>query len=47
MRFASSTPFVAASRTEAEILNQVETIAAETGSELDSGWDGYCAESNT
>jgi hypothetical protein len=30
--------------TDAEILNQVETIAAEIGSELDSGWDGYCTE---
>lgn len=30
--------------TDAEILNQVETIAADTGSELDSGWDGYCTE---
>jgi hypothetical protein len=30
--------------TEAEILNQVETIAADVGSELDSGWDRYCTE---
>jgi hypothetical protein len=30
--------------TEAEIRNQVETIAAEVGSELDLGWDQYCSE---
>lgn len=30
--------------TEAEILNQVETIAADVGSELDSGWGAYCNE---
>jgi hypothetical protein len=30
--------------TEAEILYQVETIAADIDSELDSGWAGYCHE---
>lgn len=30
--------------TDAEILFQVETIATETGSELDSGWDAYCTQ---
>ena len=30
--------------TEAEILNQVETIAADIGSELDAGWSAYCVE---
>lgn len=29
--------------TEAEILNQVETTAAELGSELDTTWDRFCA----
>jgi hypothetical protein len=30
--------------TEDEILNRVQTIAAEVGSELDSGWADYCTE---
>ena len=30
--------------TDSEILNQVETVAAEVGSELDSGWASYCGE---
>ena len=29
---------------EAEILNQVETIADDIGSELDSAWSSYCGE---
>jgi hypothetical protein len=33
--------------TEAEILNQVETIAADLGAELDSAWAGYCAKLST
>jgi hypothetical protein len=30
--------------TEAEILNQIETIADDIGSELDSAWSAYCVE---
>jgi hypothetical protein len=30
--------------TEAELLSQVETIAATVGNELDSGWASYCNE---
>jgi hypothetical protein len=33
--------------TETEILNQVETIAADLGAELDAAWAGYCAELST
>ena len=29
---------------EAEILNQVDTIATEIGSELDSNWNEYCRQ---
>jgi len=29
---------------EAEILNHVDTIATEVGSELDTNWGGYCRE---
>ncbi len=32
--------------TEAEILNQVQTTAAEVGRELDAAWDAYCAETS-
>lgn len=30
--------------TEAEILNQIEIVAAEVGSELDAGWSRFCAD---
>ena len=30
--------------TEAEILNQIDTIATEVGSELDIAWSSYCAQ---
>jgi hypothetical protein len=33
--------------TEAEILNQVDTIATEVGSELDTDWGEYCRELST
>ena len=35
--------FCACVATDSEILNQVETIAADVGGELDSDWASYCA----